>query len=302
MTLSAAEVEEFYEGFSNATLWPLYHDVVAKPEFHREWWDSYVRVNQRFAEQAAQGCSGERDRVGARLPAPARPADAARAAAATCGSASSCTSRSRPPSCSSSCRGDGRSSRACWAPTWSASSSPARPRTSCAWSDSGSATRPTVTWSTCPTARTVRAAAFPISIDSGGLRGAGSLRGGREAGGRDPRGAGQPPQGVPWRGPARLHQGHLRPAARVRRADRGRQAGRRGRRVRPGRDAVARGGRAVPDPPRRHRPAGRPDQRRPGPDRPSGDQLPARVVPPGGDGRAAIGAPTSWWSRRTATA
>ena len=52
--LSADEVEEFYEGFSNATLWPLYHDVVAKPEFHREWWDSYVRVNRRFAEKAAE--------------------------------------------------------------------------------------------------------------------------------------------------------------------------------------------------------------------------------------------------------
>ena len=47
------EIEEFYEGFSNATLWPLYHDVVAKPEFHREWWDAYVRVNRRFAERAA---------------------------------------------------------------------------------------------------------------------------------------------------------------------------------------------------------------------------------------------------------
>jgi trehalose 6-phosphate synthase len=54
VTLSADEVEEFYEGFSNATLWPLYHDVVAKPEFHREWWDSYVAVNRRFAEKAAE--------------------------------------------------------------------------------------------------------------------------------------------------------------------------------------------------------------------------------------------------------
>ncbi|GAB2744135.1 alpha,alpha-trehalose-phosphate synthase (UDP-forming) [Nocardioides pakistanensis] len=52
--LSAEEVEEFYEGFSNATLWPLYHDVVAKPEFHREWFDSYVVVNRRFAEKAAE--------------------------------------------------------------------------------------------------------------------------------------------------------------------------------------------------------------------------------------------------------
>ncbi|KQY55413.1 MULTISPECIES: alpha,alpha-trehalose-phosphate synthase (UDP-forming) [unclassified Nocardioides] len=52
--LSELEIEEFYEGFSNGTLWPLYHDVVAKPEFHREWWDSYVTVNQRFADRAAE--------------------------------------------------------------------------------------------------------------------------------------------------------------------------------------------------------------------------------------------------------
>jgi trehalose 6-phosphate synthase len=51
--LSAREVEEYYEGMSNGTLWPLYHDVVAKPEFHREWWDSYVAVNTRFAAHAA---------------------------------------------------------------------------------------------------------------------------------------------------------------------------------------------------------------------------------------------------------
>lgn len=48
------EVRAYYEGFSNATLWPLYHDVVAHPEFHRQWWDAYVRVNQRFADRAAQ--------------------------------------------------------------------------------------------------------------------------------------------------------------------------------------------------------------------------------------------------------
>ncbi len=51
--LSAHEIENFYEGFSNGTLWPLYHDVVAKPEFHREWWESYVTVNKRYAEEAA---------------------------------------------------------------------------------------------------------------------------------------------------------------------------------------------------------------------------------------------------------
>jgi trehalose 6-phosphate synthase len=54
MSMNAEEIEGHYEGFSNGTLWPLYHDLVAKPEFHREWWDSYVSVNQRFASQAAE--------------------------------------------------------------------------------------------------------------------------------------------------------------------------------------------------------------------------------------------------------
>jgi trehalose 6-phosphate synthase len=51
--LSAQDVADYYEGFSNGTLWPLYHDVVAPPAFHRHWWQAYVRVNQRFAEAAA---------------------------------------------------------------------------------------------------------------------------------------------------------------------------------------------------------------------------------------------------------
>jgi len=59
--LSAEEVSDYYEGFCNATLWPLYHDVIAPPEFRRPWWDAYVRVNRRFAraiaEQAAAGAT-----------------------------------------------------------------------------------------------------------------------------------------------------------------------------------------------------------------------------------------------------
>ncbi|MCI0141235.1 trehalose-6-phosphate synthase [Arthrobacter bambusae] len=52
--LSTDDVELYYEGFSNATLWPLYHDVIAPPEFHRTWWDSYRRVNQRFSDAVIQ--------------------------------------------------------------------------------------------------------------------------------------------------------------------------------------------------------------------------------------------------------
>jgi trehalose 6-phosphate synthase len=54
VALSHEEVELYYEGFSNDTLWPLYHDVIAPPAYHREWWESYVTVNQRFADRAAE--------------------------------------------------------------------------------------------------------------------------------------------------------------------------------------------------------------------------------------------------------
>lgn len=53
ITLSAQEVAEYYEGFANDTIWPLYHDVIAPPQYHREWWEAYVTVNRRFAEAAA---------------------------------------------------------------------------------------------------------------------------------------------------------------------------------------------------------------------------------------------------------
>ncbi len=53
VTLTEQEVADHYEGFSNATLWPLYHDVIAAPEFHRDWWTQYEAVNRRFADAAS---------------------------------------------------------------------------------------------------------------------------------------------------------------------------------------------------------------------------------------------------------
>jgi trehalose 6-phosphate synthase len=55
--LSAEDVAEYYEGFSNATLWPLYHDVIVKPIYHREWWNRYVEVNRRFAEATSRAAA-----------------------------------------------------------------------------------------------------------------------------------------------------------------------------------------------------------------------------------------------------
>jgi alpha,alpha-trehalose-phosphate synthase [UDP-forming] len=47
--LEETEVDGYYDGFANATLWPLYHAGVEPAEFHRHWWAAYQRVNARFA-------------------------------------------------------------------------------------------------------------------------------------------------------------------------------------------------------------------------------------------------------------
>uniref|UniRef100_A0ABS1FJ22 alpha,alpha-trehalose-phosphate synthase (ADP-forming) n=1 Tax=Corynebacterium antarcticum TaxID=2800405 RepID=A0ABS1FJ22_9CORY len=53
VTLTATDYEEFYEGFSNATLWPLYHDLIVPPTYDRAWWETYREVNYTFAREAA---------------------------------------------------------------------------------------------------------------------------------------------------------------------------------------------------------------------------------------------------------
>jgi trehalose 6-phosphate synthase len=54
VALSNAELHQYYEGMSNDTLWPLYHDAIRESAYHGDDWDSYVRVNQRFAERVAE--------------------------------------------------------------------------------------------------------------------------------------------------------------------------------------------------------------------------------------------------------
>ncbi len=54
VALSTDELERYYEGFSNSSLWPLYHDAIEQPVFKRRWWDAYRMVNERFARAAAE--------------------------------------------------------------------------------------------------------------------------------------------------------------------------------------------------------------------------------------------------------
>ncbi len=47
--LTTDEVKNYYEGFSNSILWPLFHDSTDKCLFFPEYWKSYKEVNKKFA-------------------------------------------------------------------------------------------------------------------------------------------------------------------------------------------------------------------------------------------------------------
>ncbi len=49
--LSQDEINKFYEGFSNETVWPLFHYFPSYTSYNPEHWKSYVAVNRKFADQ-----------------------------------------------------------------------------------------------------------------------------------------------------------------------------------------------------------------------------------------------------------
>ena len=48
--LTTKEVDGFYYGFSNRTIWPLFHYFLEYSEFELESWEIYKNVNQKFAD------------------------------------------------------------------------------------------------------------------------------------------------------------------------------------------------------------------------------------------------------------
>jgi len=48
--LKETEIENYYKGFSNETLWPLFHDLIDHCQFKPEYWEAYQQVNRKFAE------------------------------------------------------------------------------------------------------------------------------------------------------------------------------------------------------------------------------------------------------------
>ncbi len=51
--LEEQDVEEYYNGYANRTLWPLFHYRIDLAEYDRSFAGGYERVNERFAETVA---------------------------------------------------------------------------------------------------------------------------------------------------------------------------------------------------------------------------------------------------------
>ena len=59
VNLSEEERKNFYCGFSNEIVWPLFHDLQSRCNFDPAYWRAYVSVNQRFAEAVAEVATGD---------------------------------------------------------------------------------------------------------------------------------------------------------------------------------------------------------------------------------------------------
>ncbi len=51
--LTAKQIELFYEGYSNDTLWPLFHYFQSLTRHRNDYWDAYIEVNEEFAASTA---------------------------------------------------------------------------------------------------------------------------------------------------------------------------------------------------------------------------------------------------------
>lgn len=57
--LTDEDMELYYEGFSNETLWPNFHYFNQYSIFRNETWESYQRVNQKFADEIISQTSAD---------------------------------------------------------------------------------------------------------------------------------------------------------------------------------------------------------------------------------------------------
>lgn len=58
--MSKDEVDKYYFGLSNQTLWPLCHNVFHKPIFDKSFWDGYKHSNKLFAKAVLDEVNGKK--------------------------------------------------------------------------------------------------------------------------------------------------------------------------------------------------------------------------------------------------
>jgi alpha,alpha-trehalose-phosphate synthase [UDP-forming] len=58
--LSKEDEEGYYYGFANEALWPLCHIVYNRPVFRRTDWETYIKVNQIFAQNVLEEINGRK--------------------------------------------------------------------------------------------------------------------------------------------------------------------------------------------------------------------------------------------------
>ena len=53
ISISPEEEKDYYLGYANSIIWPLFHDLPAYCEFDPRYWYTYLEVNRRFARAVA---------------------------------------------------------------------------------------------------------------------------------------------------------------------------------------------------------------------------------------------------------
>ena len=56
---SQEDIDSYYYGFSNQTLWPLCHVAWERPAFHKKWYEGFKKVNQKFAQSIKEEIKGK---------------------------------------------------------------------------------------------------------------------------------------------------------------------------------------------------------------------------------------------------
>ncbi|MBI4089215.1 MAG: trehalose-6-phosphate synthase, partial [Candidatus Levybacteria bacterium] len=57
--LNKDEINKYYYGFANQTLWPLCHVAFQSPAFHKNWYEGFKKVNQKFAQSIKEEIKGK---------------------------------------------------------------------------------------------------------------------------------------------------------------------------------------------------------------------------------------------------